>query len=154
MTMKIVDSKHDINGVPRPALYLSADGTWTSGTEKIVEAVKGLQRGSIYVCPDDTVSDLEWRYRASWSGNVVAFWFSKGDVNQETKMLELGIQMGRYCAGAGANRIIIGAHENYHNLGYLKEMVSVANLNLSGSWKFQVITDFKAFIQKLKDVLV
>jgi hypothetical protein len=151
--MKIVSYEHTTDGIPRPAVYLSADGSWPEGTRRIVEELKTNQKGTIFVSPDNVDDHLEWRYRASWSGNVVAFWFSKGDARQELKMLELGIQVGRYCAGAGADRIIIGAHKDCPFLPQLESMLDVANMNLHGHWRFQVITDFKEFVKKLSDVV-
>ena len=153
MPMKIVDHKHLTSGIPRPAVYLSSDGSWPEGTRRIIEYLKTSQKVTIFVCPENVDEWVEWRYSASWSGNITAFWFSKGDVRQEMKMFELGVQVGRYCAGAGADRIIIGAHKDCSFFPQLKAILDAANLNLQGHWRFQVITDFFEFIRKLKEVV-
>jgi hypothetical protein len=148
--MRIIKPPHRTEAALRPTVYLALDGSWPDGEERIVNEMCSLTRGTLFL-PDTKDTDYRWRYNAAWNSNVIAFWFPKGDADQSTKLIELGIQIGRYAVGFGGNKIIIGAHEKSSSLTAILRMVEAANQTLNGTWRFNVITQFQVFLQKIRE---
>jgi hypothetical protein len=150
--MRIIKPPHRTEATLRPTVYLALDGSWPDGEERIVNEMRPLTKGTLFL-PDTQDTDCRWRYNAAWNSNIIAFWFPKGDVDQSAKLVELGIQIGRYAVGFGGNKIIIGAHEKSLALPAILQMIEAANQNLNGTWRFNVVTQFQIFLQKIKEAI-
>jgi len=140
-----IKAPNSINNALRPMYYISKDGTWPDGEDRVLEALRG-KTGSILL-PE---GDMQWRHHASWAADTLIFWFAKGDADQGGKLLELGIHVGRYVAGFGANKMIIGAHEKFAGIENLRKTLDAANTALHGKWRFRVITNFQEFIRQVQ----
>jgi hypothetical protein len=148
--MIIIKPPRKTESALRPTVYLALDGSWPDGEERIINEMRPLPKGTLFL-PDTEDTDYQWRYNAAWNSNITAFWFPKGDIDQSAKLIELGVYIGRYSVGFGGDKIIIGAHEKSSSLTAILRMVEAANHTLNGSWRFNVITQFQVFLQKIKE---
>lgn len=148
--MRIIQPPNRTEAALRPTVYVALDGSWPDGEERIVNELRPIPNGTMFL-PNVDDPDYRWRYNAAWNSNIIAFWFPKGDVDQSAKLVELGIQIGRYAVGFGGNKIIIGVHEKSSALPAILKMIEAANQNLNGTWRFNVVTQFQSFLQKIKE---
>lgn len=150
--MRVVTSPNQTSSVLRPTAYLGIDGSWPEGDERIIGELKVIPKGTLFL-PNTEESDVGWRYRAAWDANIVAFWFPKGNIDQSGKLIELGLQIGRYAAGYGSNSLIIGAHQGSPVREHIERILVPANEHFQDRWKLRVVTNFHDYVKKVKSAI-
>lgn len=150
--MIIVRCPASISNRQRPYVFVSGSGEWVDSVERHLDAIS---KGTLLI-PSDNVADGSndsvrgvWRYRSAWDSDVLVFWFGTG-LDRTMELIEFGLHVGRYCAGSGARRVIVGMEKDCSVREEVEQIVGAVNMNLQGPWKFEIIYDFKRFCEKVR----
>lgn len=88
--------------------------------------------------PNASRDQIMWEHAALWGSDVVSFWFAGGASVQPIVMFEFGMHLGRFCAGIGPRRLVVGVDPDYRRRLDVQHQLDAHNQNLSDHWKVRI----------------